>query len=77
MDVKRQLRIPVLDLGCGGGGTATIERELASAPGVLRVYVNPATETAYVDYDPTETDPWSLAQVIEKAGYRAGRPAEG
>lgn len=71
-----EIRIPIYDLGCGGG-TATIERQLASAPGVLRVYVNPATEMAYIDYDPARTDPWRLARVIEQAGYRAGRPAEG
>jgi cation transport ATPase len=76
MDVKRQLRIPIYGLGCGGAGVTTIARELAATAGVLRAYVNPATETVYVDYDPTETDPWSLAQVIERAGYRAGRPAE-
>lgn len=76
MDAKRPLRIPVFDLGCGGAGADTIERGLAATDGVLRVYVNPATETAYIDYDPAETDPWSLARVIEKAGYRAGRPVE-
>lgn len=74
MDIKRGLRIPIYDLGCGGAGAATVERELASSDGVLRVYVNPATETAYVDYDSAETDPWALAKAIEKAGYRAGRP---
>lgn len=76
MDVIRQLRIPVYDLGCGGAGSATIERELAASDGVLRVYVNPATEMAYVDYDSAETDAWTLARVIEQAGYRAGQPVE-
>lgn len=76
MDVKRGLRIPIHGLGCGGAGVTTIERELAATDGVVRVYVNPATETAYVDYDPAETDPWSLARAVEKAGYRAGRPVE-
>ncbi|HEX7949568.1 MAG TPA: heavy metal-associated domain-containing protein [Candidatus Limnocylindrales bacterium] len=76
MDVKRQVRIPVLDLGCGGAGASTIERELAATEGVLRVYVNPATETAYVDYDPGETDSWTLGRAVEKAGYRAGQPVE-
>jgi len=76
MDAKRPLRIPVFDLGCGGAGADTIERGLAATDGVLRVYVNPATETAYIDYDPAETDPWSLARAIEKTGYRAGRPVE-
>ena len=76
MDAKRQLRIPVYGLGCGGAGATTIERELAATDGVLRAYVNPATETAYIDYDAAETDPWSLAQAIVRAGYRPGRPVE-
>jgi Cu+-exporting ATPase len=76
VDVKRGLRIPIYDLGCGGAGATTIERELAATDGVSRVYVNPATETAYVDYDPALTDPSSLAQAIEKAGHRPGRPVE-
>lgn len=76
MDVKRGLRIPIYGLGCGGAGVTMIERVLAATNGVVRVYVNPSTETAYVDYDPSETDPWSLARAIEKAGYRAGRPVE-
>lgn len=76
MDINRGLRIPIHGLGCGGAGATTIERELASTDGVLTAYVNPATETAYVDYDPAETDPWVLARAIERAGYHAGRPAE-
>jgi Cu+-exporting ATPase len=74
VDVKRQLQIPVYDLGCGGAGATTIERELVATDGVLRAYVNPATETAYIDYDEGETDPCSLARAIERAGYRPGRP---
>ena len=76
MDGKRQLRIPVRDLGCGGAGAITIERALAATGGVRRVYVNPATETAYIDYDPTEADDWLLIEAIERAGYRAGHPVE-
>ena len=74
MDIARNLRIPVYGLGCGGAGARTIERELAATGGVVRVYVNPATETAYVDYDPAEVDPWTLARAVERAGYRAGTP---
>ena len=76
MDVVRGLRIPIYGLGCGGAGASTIERDLAATDGVLRAYVNPATEIAYVDYDPAETDPMSLARAVEKAGYRAGNPVE-
>ena len=76
MDIRRGLRIPVYDLGCGGAGASTIERKLAATDGVVSVYVNPAAETAYVDYDPAETDAWTLVRVIEQVGYRAGRPVE-
>jgi Cu+-exporting ATPase len=76
MDIERGLRIPVLGLGCGGAGATTIERELAATDGVIRVYVNPATEMAYVDYDVSATDPWTLARAVERAGYQAGRPVE-
>ena len=76
MGSTRQLRIPVFGLGCGGSGASAIERELAATDGVLAVYVNRATETAYVDWDPARTDSASLARAIETAGYRAGRPAE-
>lgn len=76
MNTKRQLQIPVYDLGCGGAGARTIERELAATDGVLRAYVNPATETAYIDYDPAEVDSWTLARAVERAGYRPGRPVE-
>lgn len=76
MDVGHKLRIPVGGLGCGGAGATTIERELAATDGVLRVYVNPATETAYVEYEPARTDALLLAQVIERVGYRAGQPVE-
>lgn len=77
MDNKRQIQIPVYDLGCGGAGATTIERELAATDGVLTAYVNPATETAYVAYDPAEVDPWALARAVERAGYKPGRPLEG
>ena len=77
MDVMAKLRIPVYDLGCGGAGASTVERELAATDGVMSAYVNPATETAYVDFDPAEADAWSFVRAIERAGYRAGRPVEG
>lgn len=76
MDITRNLEIPVYGLGCGGAGAQTVERELAASDGVIRVYVNPATETAYVDYDPAETDAPTIAKAVERAGYRAGRPVE-
>ncbi len=76
MNTQRAVRIPIFGLGCGGGGSTTIERELARLPGVLRAYVNPATEIAYVDYQPATTDAAQLVRAIEQAGCRAGRVVE-
>lgn len=76
MDVTGRLKIPIYDLGCGGGGSAEIERELAATDGVRRAYVNPVTEIAYVDFDPTETDAAAIARAIERAGHRAGPPID-
>ena len=76
MDARRSVRLSVYGLGCGGSGATEIERALASTEGVLRAYVNPATDTAYVEYDPSEADPWTLVRAVERAGYRAGRPIE-
>lgn len=74
MDGQQRLSIPIYDLGCGGAGSTTIERELVATRGVLRAYVNPATEIAYVDYDPAETNAPAIARAIERAGHRAGPP---
>jgi len=76
MDIRRGFQIPAHGLGCSGAGASTVERVLAATDRVLRVYVNPATETAYVDYDPADADARVLARAIERAGYQAGRPVE-
>ena len=76
VDIRRHLEVPVYDLGCGGAGATTIERELAATDGVFRAYVNPATETAYVDYDAAEVDASTLLRAVERAGYRPGHPVE-
>jgi len=76
MDPRATIRIPIYGLGCGGGGGDTIERALARSPGVVRVYVNPATESAYVDFEPALTNGPRLIGLIEQAGYRAGQAVE-
>lgn len=70
-----RLTMAIYRLSCGGGGALTVERVLAKLPGVSRVYVNPATEMAYVEYDPARLSWEQLAAAVERAGFRAGEPA--
>lgn len=67
-----KLAIRIEGLSCLGGGAIDVERRLARQPGVIDVYVNPATEKAYVTFDSTVCSVEDLGRVIERTGYRAG-----
>jgi P-type Cu+ transporter len=67
----RRVTMAIYGLGCGGGGVLAIERALVKTPGVVRAFVNPATEMAYVAYDPSQTDPGELLSAVERVGFRA------
>jgi len=74
--MKRQgMTLPIDDLSCGAGGVLIVERVLARTAGVIYVYVKPATEMAYVKYDPTLTEPAHLINAVEQAGFRVGVPS--
>ena len=51
-----------------------MERAIARLPGVIRVYVNPLTETAYVEIDPTRVSEDRMVAVVAGLGLTAGRP---
>ncbi len=63
---------PIFGLSCGGGGALALERTIGKIPGVVYVYVNPATEMVYAEYDPALTGPKEIVEAIGSAGFRAG-----
>ncbi len=64
-----RITLPIYNLGCGGGGALIVERTLTKAAGVTQAYVNPATEMAYVVYDPELAQPDELAAAVAQAGF--------
>ena len=71
---KERVTLEIYGLGCGGGGALADERALIRVHGVAHAYANPATETAYVQYDPVLVQPADLVCAIEAAGFRAAEP---
>jgi len=65
----QRMTLPIYNLGCGGGEALAVEHALTQTPGVVYVYVNPLTEMAYVEFDPTRTTFVRLVAVIERIGY--------
>ncbi len=72
---RMKVVMPVFDLSCGGGGSRLVEHVIRKLPGIADVYVNPATEMAYVDYDPSDLTPEQIAEAIASAGYKTSLPA--
>jgi len=72
MAIER-ITIPIYGLG-SGGGSLTIELALANETGVTRATVNPATEMAYVEYDPAVTRGEQIVAVVRRVGFDTGVP---
>ncbi|HUF26019.1 MAG TPA: DUF5676 family membrane protein [Gemmatimonadaceae bacterium] len=64
-----RITIPLGELGCGSGEVRAVERELARLTGVTRVYANPLTEMAYVEYDAAICTPADLTAAVRRSGH--------
>lgn len=71
MDLER-VTLAIYGLGYAGEGALIVERALGHLKGVRSVYVNPATEIAYVKYDAAAVGPADLARAVEEAGFSVG-----
>ena len=69
-----KVTLPVIGLSLGGCGALTIERELRRLGGVSEVYVNPATDNAYVHYDSNRINAYAIAAKIRELGYETELP---
>lgn len=63
------LTLPLINLSCSSSDALAVERFLAQMSGVIEVYANPATERAYITFDPALTNRDRLAAVIAEAGF--------
>ena len=63
------LTLPLINLSCSSSDALAVERLLARVAGVVKVYANPATEMAYITFDPALTNRDRLAAVIAEAGF--------
>ncbi len=70
----RRVTFPIYNLSSDGGGSLIIERIILRLAGVRNAYVNPATEMAYVEYDPSRCSSEQLTAAIEQSGFHAGTP---
>lgn len=67
--LTKHVTMVINGLGCWGSGALIVERAIEKTPGVIRVYMNPATEMVYITYDPDHTDPALLQAAVERAGF--------
>jgi hypothetical protein len=74
--VTQRVTVPIGGFSRESRTPGGLERLLAATAGVVRVYVNPMIEMAYVEYDPMTTSPSGLAGVIARAGFEVGAPIQ-
>lgn len=71
---SERVTLMIHDLGCRGGSALDCERALGRLVGVMRAYVSPATEVAYVEFDPSRVCAADLVRAVKEAGFTPGQP---
>ena len=62
------VNLPVHGMTCGNCARS-VERKLASTPGVSQVKVDLASASAAVQYDASKVQPEALAKAVRELGY--------
>ena len=71
----RRVTIAIHGLTRDGDGTLAVEQSIVQTPGVVWALVNPLTEMAYVEYDPSRVRPEQLAAAVRQVGFKADAPS--
>ncbi len=71
---RQKITLPIEGFGCAASEAISVERALATVPGVLRIYVNAAMEMAYVQYDADCCTESALREAVAHAGFYTGAP---
>ena len=71
----RRVALPISDLAQHLEDVTAIAGALAQRRGITHVDVNPRTETAYVEYDPTRGGLLDLIATVENMGFQPGAPS--
>lgn len=75
--MSRSVAFPLRDLGCSGGSASAIERVIGGLPGVSSVYVNPVTDTAYLEVEDPTFQPAALRSALGGLGIGGTGSAAG
>ncbi|RJX28422.1 MAG: copper-translocating P-type ATPase [Desulfarculus sp.] len=76
-EAKKHVELPIVGMTCANCA-ATVERTLnKKVPGVIAATVNFGSETASVDYDPSQATLEDMARAVKAAGYELVLPREG
>jgi copper chaperone CopZ len=67
-----RLAIPIYGVTCWGSDACHIEAALKAVVGVYSVYVNPAMEMAYLQFDPETCGVMEFAETIRSLGFQTG-----
>ena len=70
------IEIPVSGMTCAAC-QAGVQRALQRTPGVVDASVSLMLQNATVQFDPSQTTPTQLVEVIRDTGYEAELPASG
>ena len=72
MNSAEEVELPIGGMTCAACAR-TVERQLASSPGVEKASVNFATQIASVSYNPAQTRIEDLVAAVEDVGYEVPR----